>query len=291
MAAAAERLSYTPSAVSQHLAALEREAGVRLLERVGRGVRPTAAGRLLAEQGDAVIDRLAAAEAALADLRTGRAGLLRMRFFATAGASFVPPALAIFRGRHPDAELDLAMQEPPDSVHAVRAGEADIAIAVEPVAGSPERDNGLCWTQLLDDEYFAILPANHPLVDRGDVALADLAQEQWVDTEPQPSPCSEILTSSFAAAGFSPQVIVATDDYPTTQGMVAAGLGISLVPLLALDRPHPGVVVRRLRSNPPIRRILAVVRAGAQDEPFVRTITEALRTVADSHVLRTPSRA
>jgi DNA-binding transcriptional LysR family regulator len=290
MAAAAELLSYTPSAVSQHLAALEREAGVRLLERVGRGVRPTTAGRLLAEQADAVINQLAAAEAALADLRTGRVGRLRMRFFATAGASFVPPALAIFRHRHPGAELRLEVQEPPASLPAVRAGQADVAIAVEQVGTHPRREDGLRWTHLLDDEYVLVAATDHPVAAMQAVSLGDLCDEQWVDTDPVPGPCRDIIDAAFASAGFTPRVSAMTNDYPTSQGMVAAGLGVSLVPLLALDRPHPGVVVRPLSGTRPIRRIHAVVRAGAEDEPFVRTITAALRAVAHSHVREvTPS--
>lgn len=283
MAAAAERLSYTPSAVSQHLAALEREAGVQLLERVGRGVRPTTAGRLLAEQAEAVIDRLEAAEAALADLRTGRSGLLRMIFFATAGPSLVPQALATFRRHHPGARVRLEVQDPPESVRAVKAGRADIAIGVEMIGADDQRE-GLLWTHLLDDNYAVVLPRNHPAAARESVALAELADEQWVDTEPLPSLCRDIIEAAFAEAGFTPRVTVATDDYPTTQGMVAAGLGISLVPLLALDRPHPDIVVRQLRGDPPVRRIHAVVRPGTEDEPFLRTIVDSLQKVAHLQV-------
>lgn len=276
MAAAASELAYTPSAVSQHLSALEREAGTPLLERVGRGVRPTKAGQLLAERAGDLLGQLAQTEAALSDLRTGRAGTLTMTFFATAGPHLVPPALAQFRRRHPNVELHLNVCDPPDSVTNVQAGDIDLAVSVANGHEVTDDTDGLAWTHLMDDRYELIVPAGHHLAGRGEVNLADLSEETWVDTDAVLGPCREITDAGFAAAGFQPRVSVATDDYGTTQGMVAAGLGLAIAPRLALRLRHPGISVVHLTGNPIVRSVYVVVRAGAVEDPLLRTMCAVL---------------
>jgi DNA-binding transcriptional LysR family regulator len=128
--AAAARLGYTPSAVSQQIAALEKEAGTELLERVGRGVRPTAAGVLLTEHADAIARQVAEAETALADLLAGRTGRLSVRYFATAGAALVAPAVARLRALHPGVQVELRPADPRDPLPDVREGRADLALVV-----------------------------------------------------------------------------------------------------------------------------------------------------------------
>src|SRR5918998_5303222 len=128
--AAATNLGYTPSAISQQVAGLEKQAGLPLLERVGRGIRPTAAGRLLTEHAGRLAEQLAEAESALTALRNGCAGTLRVRYFATAGAALVPPAVATFRAERSGVELDLKLTEPTDPFEELAAGRADVAITV-----------------------------------------------------------------------------------------------------------------------------------------------------------------
>ena len=129
---AAEQLGYTSSAISQQIAALERETGTVLLEKAGRGVRPTDAARLLADVADDVLDRLADAEAAVASMRAGRTGRLHLTFFPSAGAALVPPAVARLRREHPEVELVLGVAEPDEALPALRAGVIDLAVVVEP---------------------------------------------------------------------------------------------------------------------------------------------------------------
>ncbi|WP_433265664.1 LysR family transcriptional regulator [Actinosynnema sp. CS-041913] len=273
--AAAVNLGYTPSAISQQVAALEKQAGLPLLDRVGRGVRPTVAGRMLTEHAAHITDRLVEAEAALADLRAGRTGRLRVRYFATAGAALVPPAVAAFKARHADVQLDLKLIEPDDPMVEIEAGRADVALSVFP-RGS-EAPRGVHVVHLLDDPYLAVLPRGHDLVRKRVVDLADLADEPWVDAVSPPGPCRDIVLDACAAAGFAPNFVLESDDYPTAQGFVAAGLGVTIVPKLGLGVIHPGVVVRRLRHPEPSRTILAAIRADSLGSPAVRTLLDALK--------------
>lgn len=152
---AAAVLGYTPSAVSQQIAALEKEARTELLERVGRGVRPTAAGLLLTEYADTISRQVAEAETALADLLEGRTGRLAVRYFATAGASLVAPAVARLREEHPGVQIELKLIDPEDPLPDVREGRADLALVVGP--RTPAHD-GVRLLHLLDDPYLAVLP-------------------------------------------------------------------------------------------------------------------------------------
>ncbi len=283
MAAAAEQLGYTPSAVSQHLAALEREAGAALLERAGRGVRPTEAGALLAEHAAGIIERIAEAEAALADLVAGRIGRLGVSFFPTAGASLVPPAVAAFRRRHPGVDLRLEIAEPSTSVPAVLSGATDVAVVVDPGVDRRPRSDGLSWIHLLDDPYHLVLPRGHELAGRRAIALSAVADEPWLETASVPGPCQEVILDACELAGFRPRVVVEADDYPTTQGLIAAGIGVALVPGLALGAVHPGVVVRPVRQHRPRPPNHAVVRDVRALHPTVRTFIDALRDAADAH--------
>ncbi|MEV7673883.1 LysR substrate-binding domain-containing protein [Streptomyces sp. NPDC088752] len=268
---AAANLGYTPSAVSQQIAVLEKEAGIALLERFGRGVRPTAAGRLLTEHAAAIGRRVAEAETALADLRAGRTGRISVRYFATAGADLVAPALARFRAEHPGVRVDLRIAEgAPDA-------EADLTLVVRPRGGPDAYGEGLRLVHLVDDPYRAVLPKGHPLAGRrAAVELAELAAEPWVGSE-RPGPCLDAVLEACAAAGFSPDVAVECEEYAAAQGFVAAGLGVSLIPLMGLGSRRPGVAVRRVRGPEPVRAIHAAVRESSLALPAVRGLLTALR--------------
>lgn len=273
--AAARNLGYTTSAISQQLSTLEHEAGVTLLERLGRGVRPTAAGELLCEHAEALSTQLATAEAALADLKDGRTGTLAIRYFATAGAALIPPAVARLRRELPGIHVDLKLVEPNDPLPEVESGEADVAIVVFPRKNPPAK--GVELVHLLDDPYRAVLPPGHHLAGKDVLDLADLADEQWVGNEWPPGPCLEVMLDACASAGFTPKVVVESEDYQTAQGFVAAGLGVSLVPELGLGSPHPGVVVRPVRKPEPVRAIHAAIAAHARTAPAVHGLLAALR--------------
>ncbi|SHE40454.1 LysR family transcriptional regulator [Streptoalloteichus hindustanus] len=279
--AAAANLGYTPSAISQQLAVLEKEARTSLLEKAGRGVRPTAAGLLLAKHAAVLTAQLAAAEAELADLRAGRTGRLRVTFFATAGAMLVPPAVAAFRRSHPDVQLDLALRDPQDPLAEVLTGEADLAVVV--VIGAVPVLPGVRFLHLLDDPYRVVLPREHPLAEEsGPVDLARLAGEPWVEAVSFPGPCRQLVLDACAAAGFTPNPSAVSDDFPSAQGFVAAGLGMALIPTLGLGITHPGVAVRPLRNPEPVRQIYAAARESQHDHPAVQGFLHALTNAAEA---------
>lgn len=275
--AAAAHLGYTPSAISQQVSALEKETGTVLLERVGRGVAPTAAGLLLTRYADVISRHLAEAETALADLRAGRAGRLSLRYFASVGPTLLAPALARVRREHPGVAIDPRLADPDDALAEVARGDADLAVVVR--RPDEARHPGIRVVHLGDDAYRAVLPSGHPLAAGRVIDLADLAGEPWVGSEP-PGPCLTPIVDACAAAGFSPDFVTTSEDYATAQGFVAAGLGVSLIPRLGLSARHPGVAVRRVRRPEPVRAIHAVVRASALDQPALRTLVEALRVSA-----------
>jgi DNA-binding transcriptional LysR family regulator len=275
--AAARELGYTPSAVSQQMAALEKEAGIALLERTGRGVRPTDAGRVLTEHA-AVIDRhVAEAETALADLRAGRTGRVTVCYFATVGATLVAPALAALRHDHPGVRVELKLIDPEDPLQEVKEGRADLALVVRP----PDRPSvdGIRFVHLLDDSYRAVLPTGHRLATKRVLELASLAAEPWVGSE-WPGPCLDVILDACGSAGFRPDFVVESEDYATAQGFVAAGLGLSLVPDLGLGNRHSAVVVRKVRNPEPVRAIYAAVRESSPAQPALRGLLDALRRAA-----------
>jgi molybdate transport repressor ModE-like protein len=270
--AAAANLGYTPSAISQQVAALEKQAGAPLLERVGRGVRATAAGQLLTEHAAVIGRHVAAAETALADLLAGRTGRLTVRYFATAGATLVAPALARLRQTHPGVRVDLTLNDD-DPLVDIAAGRLDLALVIRP----PRRPHeGVRLIHLLDDPYHAVLPAGHPLAAKRAIDLADLTGLPWISSEPA-GPCRDVVLEACGAAGISPDFVVESRDYLTAQGFVAAGLGVGLIPRLGLDSRHPGVVVRKVRNPQPTRAIHAAVRDSPLQQPALPGLLAALR--------------
>ena len=283
------QLGFTPSAISQHVSALERETGTVLLEKAGRGVRPTDAARLLADVADDVLDRLTEAEAALASLRAGRTGRLHLTSFPSAGAALVPPAVAAFQGRHPAVDLVLGVAEPDEALPSLRAGDVDIAVVVEPFGPADAPADDLHRVHLLADPYFVLLPTGHRLTACTDVDLVELAGDPWVDTASAPGHCQAAALDACRAAGFTPAYAVQADEYPTTQGFVAAGLGVALVPGLALGLVHDRVVVKRVRGAQPVRHVYAAVRATRAREAVVTAALEALSDAAGSLVEPSPA--
>ena len=275
--AAAAHLGFTPSAVSQQVAALEKETGIALLERVGRGVQPTAAGRLLTGHAAIIGQNLAEAESALRDLRAGRTGKLSIRYFSSVGPTLLAPALARLRQEYTGLTIDLKLTDSDDPFKGVRQDGTDLTLLVGPGAeGRP----GVCVERLLDDPYRAVLPVGHRLAGQRVLNLADLAEESWVGSEP-PGPCLEPVLKACAAAGFSPNFVARSEDHTTAQSFVAAGIGVSLIPRLGLSTTrHPGLAVRRVRNPEPIRAIYTAVRDIALAQPAVRALLDALNDAA-----------
>src|SRR5207244_12743119 len=198
------------------------------------GRRPAAAGGPLVEQAEGILARLEAAEEDVAAIIGLRSGRLRMASFPTAGATLMPLAIATFRDRHPEIELSLAEGEPEEIEPRLRAGELDLALLFDfPGVGKPAA-GGLGITHLLDDPMRVALPAAHRLAKKRTLGLEDLREEAWVQTSAS-SPCARHVVRLCHAAGFEPLVSFESDDYQTVQGLVAAGVGVALVPELALS--------------------------------------------------------
>ena len=259
---AAEALSYTQSAISQQIAALEAEAGMALLERHPRGVSLTAAGQTLVGHAEGILAGLDAAEAALSEIAGLRGGRLRVASFPTAGATLMPVAIATFRSSHPDVELTLAEAEPEAIIPRLRAGELDLALLFE-FAGERLREEDIDRAELLEDPMYLALPREHRLAGKGRLRLEDLHGESWVQTS-RSSPCARQVVRSCHAAGFEPSVSFETDDYQTVQGLVAAGVGVALIPELALSVVRDDILIRALSPGPPVRQVIAAVPAGAR---------------------------
>jgi DNA-binding transcriptional LysR family regulator len=285
---AAEALSYTQSAISQSVARLEAETGATLVVRDRRGVRPTAAGATLVAHADTIFASVEAAEAELAAVLGVRSGRLRVASFPSAGATLMPLAVAGFRQAHPDVALTLAEGEPEEIGPRLRAGEFDLALLFE-FPGVRERPGaGLRSVALLQDPMHVALPADHPLVDKPALSLADLRDQQWVQTSAS-SPCARHVVRSCLAAGFEPYVAFESDDYDTVQGLVAAGVGVALIPRLALTRVHSGIVVRALAPSSPTRRVTVATMSGPGVAPAARSMIGVLRGVARRYTDAAPA--
>ena len=284
--AAAQALAYSQSAVSQQIAVLEREAGTRLVERHGRRVRLTDAGQALVRRADAILAELAAAEAELRAIAGLRGGRVRVSTFASAATALLPAAVAAFRAGHPEVQVELSLVEATgEAVDGVRAGRADLALLTQPVDQPPPDQVEI--HRLLQDPMLVVLPAGHPLARRRTLALGDLAGEPWVLGGGPGCSDRETILRACHAAGFEPRVTVLfpTDDYNATQGMVAAGAGITLLPRLALAVPRDGLVVRPLAGGGPSRLVVAAVRRGDQAPAtlaMLEVLGEAGRRVSGS---------
>ncbi len=279
---AAEALSYTQSAVSQAIARLEAETGAMLVVRDRRGVRPTAAGTALVEHADGILAGVRAAEEALAAVLGVRAGRLRVASFPSAGATLMPEAVAIFRRRHPGVALSLAEGEPEEIAPRLHAGEFDLALLFEfaDVAVPPGADLELA--PLLEDPMHLAVPAEHPLATRRRLTLADLRLEDWVQTSAT-SACARHVVRLCLRAGFEPRVTFESDDYETVQGLVAAGVGVALIPRLALTHVHPRIVVRPLEPASPIRRVVAATAGGPAVVPAAVAMLAILQEIAPGY--------
>jgi len=272
---AARRLNYAPSAVSQLISALEREVGIPLLERVGRGVRPTAAGLLLVDHTRDILARLQAAEAAVTGQQPGRAGRIVVAAFPTAGAALMPAAVQTFRQAHPAVAVSITIAEADDAVAAVVKGRAQLALVVVEGVRGPI-DQALTQVPLAGDPFCLVLNKGHRLAGHSRIDLREFADEPWVTASRSSTMCEEHFIEACAAAGFQPTSAVEADDYVAAQAYVAEGVGVAMVPQMALATMHDGVVVRRVLGDEPQCPIGVVVRASDRRNPVVTGMVRAL---------------
>jgi DNA-binding transcriptional LysR family regulator len=274
--AASESLSFTPSAVSQQLSALERELGYELLERRGRSVRLTAAGEVLVERAETILAELADAESEAKAVAGASEPPVRIASFASAAATIVADAV-----RDDGLDAHILETDPRIGLARLRGGEVDVAILWE-YDFVPLRVSGrIELVPLFDDPIHVVLPRSHPAAAAPTVELARLADEPWVDST-NASSCHPFLTRACLAAGFEPKVAAETVDHRTLHHLVASGVGLALVPLLSqLDLPS-SLVARPIRTSPPKRRIHAAYRSASADDPRVRLVLDRLEQSAAS---------
>ena len=281
--AAADALDYTQSAVSKQIAALERDAGAPLIERAVRPLRLTPSGAALAAHAEVVLGRMAAARDELAAIAGLRAGELRLATFASAGPSIVVPAVAAFHAAHPQVRLRLLEAGPDEAVAMLRAGELDVAVIHHYPALGPDPGPDLSCTALGEDPFALVLPPDHPLTRRRQrLPIAALASEAFLfprSREGHGGTYDRLMRGACAVAGFEPHVLFEINDCQTVQAFVAAGLGIAVLPRLALDPVHPRVTVREL-ADAPSRRVLAARLAGAAPSAIADEAIALLRDAA-----------
>ena len=281
--AVAEALAYSPSAVSQQLATLERETGVRLVERHGRRLRLTDAGRGLVEHTEVVIARLELAEAELA-ATAGEdvAGRVRIAAFQTAASSLVLPLLGALPAQHPRLRLELAEMEAEEAFELLVRGEVDIVVAEEYDYAPRQRDPSLSFRDVCRDPLVLVLPADHPLcaADPVTVPLAALRDEAWAAPRSGTAFDDSLVRACRALGGFEPDRRHRSNDLAVLEQLVAAGEAVALMPSLGRPGRVPGVAVRRVAEAPLDRSIFLAVRRGSTGRPALKAVSRALRDQA-----------
>jgi DNA-binding transcriptional LysR family regulator len=277
MAAVAGELGYTPSAISQQLGQLEREAGRPLTEKSGRGLRLTDAGRLLADRGRELIAHAEAVEAELAALE-GVVGTLRIAAYQTAARHLVTPAMRRLHAQHPALTCALVDLDAEQALPRLRAGELDVVVAEEYEHAPRPRFADLDRHDLLDDALLIALPQGHPAArGRGPVKLADLRDEPWATAYAGTAYADMLVRTCRLRGGFEPQIRHRVNDMETLLELAAGGLAVVLAPSLGHPESHPGLVVRKLAGPAVSRRVFASTRAGAAGRPAVKALLGELQ--------------
>ena len=278
--AAAESLHLSQSAVSQQIAVLEREVGVPLLERTSNGPNLTAAGQSLMEHGDAVLCRLEEAERELAQIAGLEGGRLRLASFSTASATLMTRALALFRQRFPKVELQFTEADPEDTFPGLKRGDFDLAVVFDYPAFPLDFSRDVEAELIYEETMRVALPPGHPLAAAKSVRISDLADEDWL-CGALPSSCRFQVINLCREAGFEPKIAFQSEDYGVIKGFVAGGLGVSILPELAGG--HPGIELRPVRGQKPVRRIWAVTRESDVRSPAAEQMLGILREVCRAY--------
>jgi DNA-binding transcriptional LysR family regulator len=273
LTAAADALTFTQPAVSQHLAALEAEVGAPLVTRSRGGAELTDAGRLLVEHARAALDRLALAEVQVSDLVAHEQRRVRLAGHSSSLTRLVPLAVAELRRRLPDAEVTIREAGPPGALEALRNGDVDVAVLFrrEGSEASPDVEEHL----LLEEAMYAVVPRAHPLAGGSEIELAGLRDDPWIQGPSSTSP--GLIRELCRAAGFEPRIAFESDDPLATRGIVAAGLAVSLIPSLTKDDTARDRNVRVLPlRDPPRRRVVAATMAGGRTTQATHEMVAAL---------------
>jgi len=280
---AAARLGYTPSAVSQHVSALQRETGLTLVEKRGRGIAPTAAGVAVADRAAGILDQLADFENLADDLRSGRSGTLRIGCFMSSNRAWMPGVAAALVREFPTLRLEVSLAELRDRHSSDPDLELYIAEAVRGDRDPAAADGaavGYDIEELRTEGYVAVVHAGHPLATRRSVPLIELAEQPWIDNDHAHGPCREIVLSACTALGFAPRFRIEAPDYATAFDYVAQGVGITVLPRLGAFALPDGVAMLSIEDRQARRRIMLRVKRSMRTNPAVHRAVELLREAA-----------
>ncbi|WP_394942054.1 LysR family transcriptional regulator [Psychromicrobium sp. YIM B11713] len=279
--AAAHQLGYTPSAVSQQVALLQRETGLTLFERSGRGIVPTSHGKALAAESDEVIASLSRLAGVVADLRNGVSSKLTVGHFSSVGTSWMPGIARRLMDEFPELRLELMLNEGPEGPESKRHAEKpdiDLVVYSEHFESVPA--NGYILQHLANDPYVAVLHREHPLAHRAWIELSELRDEDWVDNDFSNGLCTRIVMRACSAAGFRPRYVAQAQDHYTAIAFVASGVGVTVVPRLAAVALSDSVRVVRLSNPEPVRGISVLIKESLEQTPVVRRTLELLAECA-----------
>ncbi|WP_244929293.1 LysR family transcriptional regulator [Nocardioides sp. W7] len=281
--AAADALGYTPSAVSQQVKRLERQTGVPLLERVGRGVMLTGHGRHLVDEGGRLLADLEQLEAGLHRQADAISGHLRLTTFSTAMRGLIAPVVHDLLTAHPGLTVTLTEREPWDTVDLVATGQTDVGVVHRWGDVAIPVPDHLETTQVAQDVADVVVHPEHPLAGRDRVTPADLVDEDWIAT-PEGTICRQWLNRMYDGTGRLPRIAHTAMEFDSHLALVRAGLGIALVPRLG-RQPLDGVVAVRAHDPVPTRDVVAVHRRSMADSPAVSAVLAALATSSIDHTL------
>ncbi|MFF4922728.1 LysR family transcriptional regulator [Kitasatospora sp. NPDC001261] len=272
--AAGERLGFTQSAISRQIATLESELGTPLFDRLARGVRLTEHGRALLPHAEAMLERLDSTRRDLVALTELTAGRLRVGAFDSANAALVPAALTAFRAAHPDVAISLTEGLAAHLLDLLAEGAIDLALVAsytEPADTGEQFD----FRPLMDDPVLVALPRGHRLARRRRLRLAELADEPWIAARRH---AESTLLAACVRSGFQPRIEYTVAAWTAKLGLVAAGLGATLIPSLAARVTRPGIALIPLHpDDTPVRQVYTVTRRGRQVPPAAEAFAALLR--------------
>ncbi|MCH8571410.1 LysR family transcriptional regulator [Nesterenkonia sp. AY15] len=282
---AARSLHFSPATVSQHMSILAQETGLKLFERSGRGLTPTTAALSLARGSAAVLQGLDELDRQVESLRLGRSSHLMLASFTSAAREWLPRVVATLRAKDPGMTVQISLNEP----YAEKTGRpVDIDIRNESPLEPEEHFKGYLRHLLRHEDFAVVVPADHPLADSATVEVQELSNQMWVDHDIKDSPNGRMIRTACQAAGFVPQFAARLDDHNAALSLVAAGLGITVLPHLALRDLPLGTVVRPLRNPTVQRRIVAHVKQDRAGEELVVAALEVLREESEKSLDEEP---
>jgi DNA-binding transcriptional LysR family regulator len=291
VAAAADHLGYTPSAISQHLSALQRETGLVLFEKAGRGIAPTPTAKVLAAESDEVMAGLSRLGGVVDHLREGRSGSLTIGTFDSAAQFWLPYVAKGLQRDFPDIVLELSLDELAYAVQS-QPVRRDIDVTTEPAEVEGSQRPGYRRLVLVEESYRVVVPRGHALLKEYDVQvpMAALADVPMIDNDFHDTGCALIISNACRAAGFSPRFVARSDDHHTALAFVAGRIGVTVLPELAVPEAMSGIDSRELVSPAPRRRVVAYVRDAAATAPPVQRAIELLEEAVAETVRRRVNR-